>query len=165
VEIINLGKERWRLQDTQQHTAAPGAGSSAGAKQGAQGRGGPTRGSRGDGSGSQPSACALHEGTYGVLLDCCPTLALFHPTVTRHPQTWSSFSECLQVDVQSSRLGAIRLTLLEALGLGPANGALFFRKVAPLSRQGAAQLMACLQLLWRRKALPPTLEELVLVRQ
>ena len=102
----------------------------------------------------------LHEGTHGVLLDCCPTLALFHPTQTRHPHEWRNFSVCLLVDVNSTRPGHHKLTLLEALALSQPNAALFFRKVAPMQRQCPAQLLSCLKLLWKGKALPPTVEEL-----
>jgi hypothetical protein len=99
-----------------------------------------------------------------VLLDCCPTLALFHPDAdaTRHPHEWVSFSQMCEVDVRSSRLGSHKLTLLQALGLSQPNGSLFFRKLGQLSggRAAEAQLMACLRLLWRGKRLPPCVEEL-----
>lgn len=105
----------------------------------------------------------LREGSEGVLLDCCPTLALFHPDQTRHPHEWRTFSECLLVDVNSARRGHHKLMLLEALGLAAPNAALFFRKVAPMqSTPGAAQLMGCLNLLWRGKPLPAMVEELEL---
>lgn len=102
----------------------------------------------------------LYDGTHGVLLDCCPTLALFHPTQTRHPHEWRNFTECLLVDVNSSRPGNHKLMLLEALALAQPNAALFFRKVEQMQRQGPAQLMGCLKLLWKNKSLPPTVEEL-----
>lgn len=102
----------------------------------------------------------LFDGTFGVLLDCCPTLALFHPTQTRHPHEWRNFTECLLVDINSTRPGNHRLTLLQALGLAQPNSALFFRKVAQMQRQAPAQLMSCLKLLWKNKSLPPTVEEL-----
>lgn len=65
VEIINLAKESWKLEGPPPAQAkAPG----------------PQHTSSAGSAGS-----ALQEGTFGVLLDCCPTLALFHPTETRHP--------------------------------------------------------------------------------
>lgn len=99
-----------------------------------------------------------------MLLDCCPTLALFHPdeAATRHPHEWVSFTQPLLVDVASSRLGSHKLLLLQALGLAQPNGSLFFRKVGAMQGAAHRQLLACLQLLWRGRRLPPLVEELVL---
>lgn len=97
-----------------------------------------------------------------MLLDCCPTLALFHPTDTRHPHEWRNFSECRLSDVNSDRQGNHKLTLLEALAMAQPNASLFFRKVAQMQRQGPGQLLGCLKLLWRGKPLPDSIEELQL---
>lgn len=77
-------------------------------------------------------------------------------------RSWRNFSECLLVDVNSHRQGNNRLTLLDALGLVGPNSALFFRKVAAMQRQGPAQLMGCLKLLWKGRPLPVMIEELQL---
>lgn len=151
VEIINLAKETWKLEGNP--APAPAASNKPSVRR--SGSTGPAPTS------SAGAACSpLHEGTFGVLLDCCPTLALFHPTQTRHPQEWRNFSECLLVDVHSHRPGNNRLTLLDALGLAQPNSALFFRKVAQMQRQGPAQLLGCLKLLWKNKQLPALIEEL-----
>lgn len=98
---------------------------------------------------------------HGVLLDCCPTLALFHPTLTRHPHTWRNFTEQLLCDVNAADEAASnRLTLLQALRLAKPNAALFFRKV-DVSRQAAQDtLLQLLRLLWQDKQLPASLAEL-----
>lgn len=100
---------------------------------------------------------AMQQGTYGVLLDCCPTLALFHPTETRHLHTWRNFAERLLVDVNSDTPGDYEMTLLEALALVRPNLALFFRKVDRLEGQEPAQLLRCVERLWQSKSLPPKL--------
>lgn len=157
VEIINLARESWKLEGPPPTPAAAAAAS-----------GGPPSSSRSGSANPQGSADAgaatspLHEGTFGVLLDCCPTLALFHPTQTRHPHEWRNFTACLSCDVVSHRPGNNRLTLLDALGLAQPNAALFFRKVAQMQRQGPAQLLACLKLLWKNRPLPALVEELQL---
>lgn len=113
---------------------------------------------------SSSSSSVMCDGTEGVLLDCCPTLVLFHPTETRHPHEWRSFGQRLLVDVNSDSPGPHRLTLLEALSLSAPNAALFFRKVAPTwARKGSsAQLTACLRLLWEGKHLPACVQEVQL---
>lgn len=163
VEIINLAREAWKLEGTPPPAAA------AGTPAGRPSLGPACRtGGGGTNTPSAPAAgtsgdCALHEGTFGVLLDCCPTLALFHPTQTRHPHEWRNFSECLACDVVSSRAGgANRLTLLDALRLVAPNSALFFRKVSDMQRQGPVQLLGCLKLLWKSRPLPALIEELPL---
>jgi hypothetical protein len=172
VEIINLAKEAWKLEGPSPPAAAAAAAAAAGAPAGRAGGGSAGR-TGGGGAASGPSApaaegpsvvdCALQEGTFGVLLDCCPTLALFHPTQTRHPHEWRNFTECLACDVVSSRSGgANRLTLLDALRLVAPNSALFFRKVAEAQRQVPAQLLGCLKLLWKNRPLPALIEELCL---
>lgn len=138
VEIINLSRESWKLE------GPPPA---------------PAKGPPAPCSSSGRSISPLQDGTFGVLLDCCPTLALFHPTQTRHPREWRNFSECQLVDVNSHRPGDNKLTLLDALGLVTPNSALFFRKVAQMQRQGPVQLLGCLKLLWKGKPLPIAIED------
>jgi hypothetical protein len=152
VEIINLDKETWKLEG---NPAPPPPASNKSSNRRSTSTG------PAPASGAGAACSPLHDGTFGVLLDCCPTLALFHPTQTRHPQEWRNFSECLLVDVHSHRPGNNRLTLLDALGLAQPNSALFFRKVAQMQRQGP-QLLGCLQLLWKNKQLPALIEELSL---
>lgn len=109
---------------------------------------------RSDGSISDP--CFDAEGS--VLLDCAPTLALFHPTATRHPHTWRSFDEELLCDVRrgnGSEAAApdcaavgCDVSLAAALALARPNGALFFRKVQPANEREALRLLAALRALW-----------------
>jgi hypothetical protein len=97
---------------------------------------------------------------YGVLLDCCPTLALFHPTHTRHPHTWHNFTTALVCDVHAEdkdgRRGT-KLSLLQALGLAKPNCAWFFRKVEVKRQAAQGTLLRLLQLLWQNKPLPRSL--------
>jgi hypothetical protein len=99
----------------------------------------------------------MKEGTYGVLQDCCLTLALFHPTETRHPHTWRNFKDRLLVDLNSDTQDDHEMPLLEALGLVRLNAALFLRKVDRLQGQESAQLLKCLKRLWQRRSLPSKL--------
>jgi hypothetical protein len=142
VEIINLSKEHWELKGPPLSSDDVPSGPH----------------SRGSSSRYASASEALQDGTLGVLLDCTPTLAMFHPTNTRHPYTWSNMSDRKLVDVNSKQPGDNHLTLLDALASGPMglvehNAALFFRKVAELQRQvEQAQLLDCLQLLWQGRA-------------
>lgn len=104
---------------------------------------------------------------HGVLLDCCPTLALFHPTKTRHPHTWKNFSQVLECDLNAlSEEDDNRLNLLQALGLVKPNQALFFRKVDIQRCHGGGgqsadeQLLTVLQLTWQGKPLPESVAAL-----
>jgi hypothetical protein len=155
VEIINLAKESWKLVEPAANTHSTQGGKAAAAAAGGAG-------TQQDASSSGSTASPMHEGTHGVLLDCCPTLALFHPTDTRHPHEWRNFSECRLSDVNSHRQGNHKLTLLEALQMSQPNASLFFRKVAQMQRQGPAQLLGCLKLLWKGKPLPDVIEDLQL---
>jgi hypothetical protein len=97
---------------------------------------------------------------YGVLLDSCPTLALFHPTHTRHPHTWHNFTTGLVCDVHAQDTdgnSGTKLSLLQALGLAKPNCAWFFRKVAVKREAAQSTLLRLLQLLWQDKPLPRNL--------
>lgn len=98
---------------------------------------------------------------HGVLLDCCPTLALFHPVKTRHPHTWRNFGQVFECDLNAAdEQEDGRLSLLQALALVKPNQAMFFRKIdvqrsRGIGRQSAQEhLLAVLQLLWQGKQLP-----------
>lgn len=101
---------------------------------------------------------------YGVLLDCCPTLALFHPTHTRHPHTWRNFTAALLCDVHAAdddgSGSGTKLSLLQALGLAKPNWAWFFRKVEVKRQAAQSTLLQLLQLLWQDKPLPRNLAAL-----
>ncbi|WIA10483.1 hypothetical protein OEZ85_010673 [Tetradesmus obliquus] len=100
----------------------------------------------------------------GVLLDCCPTLALFHPTHTRHPHTWRNFTAALLCDVHAAdddgSGSGTKLSLLQALGLAKPNWAWFFRKVEVKRQAAQGTLLQLLQLLWQDKPLPRNLAAL-----
>eukprot|EP00878_Enallax_costatus_P033825 GHUV01037392.1.p1 GENE.GHUV01037392.1~~GHUV01037392.1.p1 ORF type:complete len:391 (+),score=158.47 GHUV01037392.1:541-1713(+) len=104
---------------------------------------------------------------HGVLLDCYPTLALFHPTKTRHPHTWRNFSQLFECDLNGTgEESDSRLDLLQALGLVKPNQAMFFRKLDVQNCRGAGRqtaqedLLALLQLMWQGRPLPESVAAL-----
>eukprot|EP00775_Hariotina_reticulata_P002308 gene2308-2616_t len=110
---------------------------------------------------SQRLTQAQSQPGYGVLLDCCPTLALFHPTETRHPHCWHNFTEQLECDVHTQQQEQDnKMTLLQALALAKPNEALFFRKVEVLRRMHQQKLLTACQLLWMGEQLPADIEML-----
>jgi hypothetical protein len=156
VEVLDLGKESYRLLATPgKPSASADAGGSA---------------QQDTNNSSIDAAAFMQERNYRVLLDCTSTLALFHPTATRHPHTWHNWSERLLLDVQQNpnKTKDEHYTLLEALGLVKPNAALFMRKVAVMhhrsvGRDNAALLLRALQLLWEGKPLPDTPDQLELL--
>jgi hypothetical protein len=158
IEHLVLSKETYQLLE---QPNKPAAGASAGHDSAQQD-------TNSSGSSSIDAAAFMQQQDFGVLLDCTPTLALYHPDPirTRRPHTWHYWSERLLLDVQRNpeKKKGERYNLLEALGLVKPNSALFMRKVAAMDRvigcDTAALLRTSLKLLWKDKPLPDTLPEL-----